>query len=80
MSAKVPYTQQDTLQALLREIRHRAGLRQINLANQLGVAQSFISKYEGGERRLDILELKAVCEACGTTLTEFAIELEQRIG
>lgn len=57
--------------ALLREVRTEQGLRQKDVANRLGLPQSFVSKYESGERRLDLLELEQVCEACNTDLGEF---------
>lgn len=53
---------------LLRTVREAAGLRQIDVANRLGQPQSFVSKYESGERRLDLLELERVCEACDIRL------------
>jgi len=33
--------------------------------------------FESGERRLDILELRRMCDVMGITLVEFAIRLEQ---
>lgn len=45
--------------------RHRAGIRQQALAKKLGKPQSFIAKYEGGERRLDMIEFIAIVEALG---------------
>ena len=45
------------LQRLLVEVRHARGLTQSEVASRLQVPQSFVSKYERGERRLDIVEL-----------------------
>lgn len=70
----------EILLELLRQIRTEAGLRQRALAARLGKPQSFVSKYETGERRLDILELRAVCRACDVSLTEFAARLEDQLG
>jgi transcriptional regulator with XRE-family HTH domain len=42
----------------LRETRHEAGLRQIDVAKKLKRTQSYVSRVEVGEQRLDILELK----------------------
>jgi transcriptional regulator with XRE-family HTH domain len=42
---------------LLTEARKRAGLTQQDLADKIGKPQSFVAKVEGGERRLDIVEL-----------------------
>jgi transcriptional regulator with XRE-family HTH domain len=61
----------------LRQIRHEAELTQEDLAERLGRPQSFVSKYETGERRLDVLELYEVCTACGITLSKFARRLER---
>ncbi|WP_390620440.1 helix-turn-helix domain-containing protein [Gimesia panareensis] len=46
------------------------------MAERLGRPQSFVSKYESGERRLDILELYDVCEALGLTLNDFVEKLQ----
>lgn len=71
--------EQAALLALLRELRQRAGLRQRDLAERLGAPQSFVSKYESGERRLDIVELRYICTALGLSITEFAHRFEERI-
>lgn len=74
-----PQEGRDSLLALLRQIRLDAKLRQVDLADRLGQPQSFVSKYESGERRLDILELRSLCKAVGTTLEQFVAKLEQRL-
>lgn len=61
---------------LLKSKRVNAGLRQIDLAQILNVPQSMISKYEVGERRIDLLELRDICAALGVPLFEFVEELE----
>ena len=71
--------QQAVLQKLLRKIRTDAGLRQEDLAVRLGEPQSFVSKYELGERRLDLIELKKICDAVGTPLTIFVRLLEKAL-
>ena len=79
MSKRSPRSEQEALVALLRAIRSEAGLRQVDLAKKLGQPQPFVSRYESGERRLDILELRQVCQAVGITLQEFAARLEQQL-
>ncbi len=66
------------LQELLRELRDAADLRQIDLAKRLGRPQSFVSKYESGEKNLDFLEVREVCEALGVSLVEFARQFERK--
>jgi transcriptional regulator with XRE-family HTH domain len=46
-------------------VRHRSGIRQQALAKKLGRPQSFIAKYEGGERRIDVVEFIAIARALG---------------
>ena len=51
--------------AVLVAVRHSAGVRQQALAKKLGRPQSFIAKYEGGERRIDVVEFIAIARALG---------------
>jgi transcriptional regulator with XRE-family HTH domain len=67
---------QDALCRLLREHRQRAGLRQVDVAQRLSEPQSFVSKYESGERRLDVIELRQVCAALEIPFIEFVQEFE----
>ena len=59
------------LRMLLRAIRRERHVTQVQLAERLGVPQSFVSKCETGERRLDFVEVEAVCEAVGMSLRSF---------
>jgi transcriptional regulator with XRE-family HTH domain len=49
--------------ATLVAVRKGAGVRQQTLAKKLGRPQSFIAKYEGGERRIDVVEFIAIARA-----------------
>jgi transcriptional regulator with XRE-family HTH domain len=51
---------------LLVEARQEAALTQTDLAKKLGRPQSFVSKFENGERRLDVVEFLEVARALGT--------------
>ena len=51
---------------LLVGARRKAGLNQTDVAQQLGKPQSYVAKYEGGERRLDVIEFLAVCQVLKT--------------
>lgn len=61
----------------LYRLRMSAGLRQSDLADKLNTPQSFISKIESGERRIDLIELREICMALGSNLTEFINEFEK---
>ena len=69
--------QQKKLLALLRGARVEAGLTQSELASRLAKDQTFVSKYESGERRLDILELREVCQAAGIDFVTFIRKLDR---
>ena len=64
---------------VLREARDRAGLTQIQLAKKIGETQTFVSKCERGERRIDVIELRTFCRAFGLKLGQFVIMLERAI-
>jgi transcriptional regulator with XRE-family HTH domain len=71
---------QEKLQLLLRQVRSEARLTQTEVAERVGQPQSFVSKYESGERRLDVLELRAVCSAMGIALPDFIKRMERVLG
>lgn len=52
--------QRSVLGQLLKVIREEKGLLQREVAERLGVPQSFVSKYESGERRIDLPELRRI--------------------
>ena len=61
----------DRFRMLLIEARKNAGLTQVQLATRLGCPQSYVSKYERGERRLDVVEFLDTAHAIGIDATEF---------
>lgn len=63
MQKSIHTQQQQRLCELLVETRKKAGLTQIQVAERLDKPQSFVAKYEGGERRLDVVEFIAVAKA-----------------
>ena len=63
----------------LRSARLAAGLTQVELAEKLGTDQSYISKYERGERRIDVVELRAICLALGIEIADFVRTFEARL-
>jgi transcriptional regulator with XRE-family HTH domain len=56
--------------------RARMGLTQSDLAGRLKETQSEISKFERGERRLDVVQLRRWCRAMGIPLPEFVASFE----
>jgi len=55
----------------LRDARAEAGLSQAAVARRLGKPQSFVSKCESGERRVDVVELKAFARVYSLPITYF---------
>ena len=49
--------------ACLEAARSEAGVTQVDLAKRLRKPQSFVSSYETGQRRIDVLELARIAEA-----------------
>lgn len=60
----------------LKTMREKAGLRQEQIAEYLGVTQTFISKVENGERNLTVDQLESVVNLYGYSLASFA-DMEQ---
>jgi len=56
-------SREEALRQLLRARRCEIGLRQEDLAERLAVPQSFVSKYESGERLLTFVETINICKA-----------------
>ena len=72
--------QQKALLSLLRELRQKAGITQVEMARKLGKPQPFVSYYESGARRLDLLELRQVCAILGIPLVDFIKRFEKSLG
>lgn len=58
--------------------RVRQGLTQLQVADRLGRPQSFVSKYESGERRLDVIEFLDVCIALGISPDEILADIRAK--
>jgi len=66
------------LRRVLRALRREQNLTQKELADLLDVPQSYVSKYEAGERRLDLAELEAIANALGIGLTTIVRRFESK--
>jgi len=63
---------------LMVKARKAAGLTQQALADRLKKPQSFVAKYEGGERRLDVVEFLGIARAIGTDPVRIIRALQKR--
>lgn len=66
------------MREMLADLRNQSGLSQAALAERLGVNQTYVSKYELGERRLDIVEFFEIAEAIGFDALEFLRDWQDR--
>lgn len=66
--------------AKLREARQSAGLTQVTLAARLSRPQSYVAKYEGGERRLDVVEFLEIVQAIGCDAAAILESVKKEMG
>lgn len=69
----------ERLREMLAEARAASGLTQAQVARRLGRSQSFVSKYEMGERRIDLIEFLALAEVLGLDAGHAIRTLQPRI-
>jgi len=69
---------QKRLQDLLARVRQTRRLTQAEVARRLKRPQSFVAKYEGGERRLDVIEFVDVAKALETDPRDLLADLLHR--
>ncbi|MAI61138.1 MAG: transcriptional regulator [Micavibrio sp. TMED27] len=62
---------------LLIQARKDAGLTQQELADKIKRPQSFVAKYEGGERRLDLIELMEISKIINCDLSALMTNLDR---
>jgi len=55
----------------LKEARRETGLTQVEVAKKLGKTQSYVAKIESGQRRFDVVQLKAFAILCNRPLDFF---------
>jgi transcriptional regulator with XRE-family HTH domain len=67
--------QYERFRKLITEARKRAGLTQVEVAARLRQNQSYVSKYESGVRRLDVVEFVQVAKVVGFDPAELVREL-----
>jgi transcriptional regulator with XRE-family HTH domain len=64
---------------IFKDARRRAGLTQEEFARQIGETQSFVSKCERGERRIDLVELRTMCRVLAVRLDTFIEQFEDAV-
>jgi transcriptional regulator with XRE-family HTH domain len=72
-------SQHEILREVLRTARKDGSLTQLQLADLLGHPQSYVSKYESGERRLDLPEIRAIAHCVGLNLSTIIDRFENKI-
>lgn len=60
---------------MLVKARKDAGLTQQALAEKLKRPQSFVAKYEGGERRLDVVQLQEIAQVLKVDVSSLLKEI-----
>jgi transcriptional regulator with XRE-family HTH domain len=63
----------------LRQLRRGERVTQVELARRLGQSQSFVSKCERGETRLDLVQLRRICLELDSDLVTFVRRFEKNL-
>jgi transcriptional regulator with XRE-family HTH domain len=79
MSSSLHSHHYQIFRSLLVAAREEAGLTQVNIAEKLGKPQSFISKYERGERRLDFTEFVELADLLEIDIADFVSRYQSAI-
>ena len=66
--------------ACLAAARRRANVTQDELAARLGKPQSFVSQYECGQRRVDVVELLVISRTLGVDALDLFAEIAKTVG
>lgn len=70
----------ETLREILKSLRLETGeLTQVQLSEKLGKPQSYVSKYETGERKLDFVEIAIICSVLGLSMEAFGKLYDKKI-
>ena len=69
----------EILLELLRELRLAANVTQVELAELIDENQVFVSRFERGETRLDIIQVRTICQALGSSLPTMVRSLEKQL-
>lgn len=64
---------------MLKDARKRQKVTQAELAERIGSDQTYVSKVETSERRIDVIELRTICKALGIDFVDFMRDFEDRL-
>jgi len=78
MAVSLYHAEYEALRNLMRSLRVTAGLTQAQMAEALGVGQSYVSKLERGENFVDVLLFARWCSVCGVK-PDIGSEREQAV-
>lgn len=79
VSKEAAAVQSAVLRDILINVRMTAQLTQSELAEKIGKPQSYVSKYESGERKLSFVEVREIALGCGQDFVEFVALYENEI-
>ena len=63
--------------ALLAQARDKAGLSQREVGRLLGKYQPYVARYEGGQKRIDVVELLRIAKALNVKASDIVAQLEE---
>ena len=79
MTAGFHSSEHKTFQAVLRSIRAERDLTQKQVAELMGVTQGRVSRFESGQRRMDVVELRRWCLAVGKPIAEVVQRFDEAV-
>ena len=71
--------QSAVLREILTNLRTTAQLTQAQLSSKLNRPQSYVSKYESGERKLTLVEVREIANSTGSTLSDLVDAFEEEL-
>ncbi len=77
MASSLHSPRYEQFRKLLIQKRKEQGLTQMAVAEALGKPQSYVSKYEKGERRLDVVEFIDIAKVIGFDASSFLVEFNE---
>jgi len=73
------FSEYDVFINLLKKKRIEKGLTQLNIAESIGKPQSFVSKYESGQRKINVVEFIDICCAINVDPSLFIEEIKKEL-